>query len=626
MAQRVRWELEAAVPPDSAGSIAPGALHQVIERGGLTSHFQPIIWASDGSVYGHEALARVLPGKAGGQEVPSIVSLFQEARASDRVAMLDVLCRSTALRRAHEIGLKTGFLFINVCPETLMDPAHPVDRTDELVEAFGFCKDKIVFEITEESAVADFNLFRAAVDYYRNRGYKIAIDDFGVGYGGLKMLANIEPDFVKVDRHFVLDIDRANVKRNLVDSIATACHRLGIKVIAEGIEREADLCIVLDMGIELLQGYALGMPSTEGLPPGARVRLPRSLAHGPFLEGDCHFIGDVTSPALTLPSTSTIFAARDLFNSNPEIMSLPIVDHDRVMGMLHRRPFFEEVLAGRLGYGQSLATYRKVGEIARNSVFVCVEAQESLEDVARRLSARETGARYDDICVTNNGKYRGTVAVSTLLAAITERSLNLARGSNPLSGLPGNEAIRREIEKRIGQMMHFDVCYLDIDHFKPFNDTYGFDRGDEALRTLTSIITSVLREVGDPNDFAGHIGGDDFLIITRPQRSFAICQAVTQEFEAAGTALHGSEDHTRGWYEATNRRGVRERLPLMALSIGIVSTEVRRFDSFAELASIASEVKREAKLHPGSTMVRDRRRVESSGDSAPGLSCLLLMA
>jgi GGDEF domain-containing protein len=152
------------------------------------------------------------------------------------------------------------------------------------------------------------------------------------------------------------------------------------------------------------------------------------------------------------------------------------------------------------------------------------------EQGVKQLRGRRLDARYDDICVSSNGKYRDTVAMSALLDAMTERSLSLARGSNPLSGLPGNEVIRREIEMRIAQLMHFDVCYIDIDNFKPFNDTYGFHSGDMALRHVSTAITEAVQELGDAGDFAGHIGGDDLLLITQPALSIELCRRIVKRF------------------------------------------------------------------------------------------------
>jgi diguanylate cyclase (GGDEF)-like protein len=480
----------------------------------------------------------------------------------------------------------------------------------ELVAQLGIPLDKIVFEITEESAVSDYDLFARAVAFYRDQGFQIAIDDFGVGYGGLKMLAVIEPDFVKIDRHFIHNIERVVVRRNLVDSIATACHRLGIKVIAEGIENDADAAVLLDMGVEFLQGFGLARPDSDWPHPKTSISLPQP-ARRAFEFDDKTFIGDIVHESVTLPPDAPMSQARAIFMDDPGLVSLPIVDGELCVGMLHRKTFFEKQLSGPFGFGTALSTYKSVLELSGSDPFVMVEARETLEDVVKMLRGRQMNARYDDICVSSNGKYRGTVAMSALLDAVTERSLSLARGSNPLSGLPGNDVIRREIEKRIAKLMHFDVCYIDIDNFKPFNDTYGFNSGDMALRKLSTDICEVLREMSHTDGFAGHIGGDDFLLITRPTHSEEMCRRIVARFESALRTLHGAQDYEAGFYQAPNRNGELETYPLMSLSIGIVSTEVQFFDSVAELSSVASEVKKAAKKRPGSSIVRDRRMMEA---------------
>lgn len=607
MSNRTKWSIaqpeKSALPARFASA---QSLAQLIESGAFSSHFQPIFSAHDGRVYACEALARVDPNFSPNGPAP----VFAAAREHGMVAPLDRLCCRTALHCAALQGMaaREERLFLNICPQTLM--AQNGWSVAELVDAAGLSRAQIVIELTEEDAVSDYELFALAVAFYREQGFQIAIDDFGVGYGGLKMLAVIEPDFVKIDRHFIRDIECAVVRRNLVDSIATACHRLGIKVIAEGVETPNESEVLVGMGIEFLQGFGLARPAANWPAPGLTVELPHSVSarHG---VDDASFIGDIASDVPTLPPNALMAQARQLFICNPALMSLPILERKRCVGMLQRKAFFEDQLSGPFGYGTALSTYKTVFQLSRNATFLCVEANETLEDVAQQLSARHLDTRYDDICVASNGKYCGTVAVSALLEAITERSLTLARGSNPLSGLPGNEAIRREIEKRIAQTMHFDACYIDIDNFKPFNDFYGFARGDEALRHLARVIRDATAEFGASDDFAGHIGGDDFLLLTRPAYSVEVCRAIIADFEAALPQLHDEASYDKGGFCAINRAGVEECFPLLALSIGIVSTEVQFFASVGELSSVASEVKKAAKAREGSNIVRDRRLLEN---------------
>ena len=143
------------------------------------------------------------------------------------------------------------------------------------------------------------------------------------------------------------------------------------------------------------------------------------------------------------------------------------------------------------------------------------------------------------------------------------------------------------------------------------NDDYGFEKGDQVIKALAAIITDVLaRHDSDSFNFAGHIGGDDFIAATRPQRSLEIAEEIAARFKARLPVFHGSEDFERGSYTAMNRRGETEDFRLLSLSIGIVSTEVSKMESYPQLASYATEVKKMAKTQTGFAIVRDRRLIK----------------
>lgn len=592
-----------------ANNIDRQTILELLDNNSLTTHFQPIFSSKDGAVYGYEALTRI----KGDNNRINIGELFKKAMLTNTISSLDVKCRKNAISIASSLGINhiNAYLFINICPETLIDPAHSVGITDELADAWGISKERIIIEITEESAIHNYKLFNSAIVYYKKRGYKIAIDDFGAGYGGLKMLSIIEPDFVKIDRHFISNIDKATVKFNLVDSIASACHRLGIKVIAEGIEQKEELKVVMNMGIDLLQGYYLYKPSP--ILNGDRTEIP--MLHNRktnfcLSNGEQCFIGDIADRIDSIPPSANLTTAFHRFIKNLELRSLPLVEDDRVVGMLHRHRFLENNVLGKYGYGIHLNATKRIIDIMEQPSLV-VETNTALEEVAQRVQSRKFQFRYDDICVTKNGKYYGTVAIHILLDAITERSLILAKNSNPLTGLPGNESIQREINKRLTQNMHFDVCYIDINNFKPYNDHYGFGKGDMVIKTLARIIEESIGQDGFDFSFAGHIGGDDFIVIIPPQISIPVCEKIISSLESTLPACHELEDYNRGYYVSRNRKNEEETFNLLSLSIGIVSTDVYKIESYAQLASIATEIKKAAKMKSASTcrssIVRDRR-------------------
>ena len=584
------------------------SIREIIAGSTLTTHFQPIFNAENGSVLGYEALSRTKEKNP----FADIGELFQRAIQTGCICVLDTACFATALKTAKTFSRadRPEYLFMNVCPETLMNNSLFQDTCDSLVETIGIAREQIVLEITEESMITNYAFFKQSLEIYRCQGYKIAIDDFGAGYGGLKMLSTIEPDFVKIDRHFISNIDRAIIKFNLVDAIATACHRIGIGVIAEGIEREEELAVLLNTGIQYLQGYYLGYPSPQmSMETSRHALLSDSAKDTVFRTGEPTSIGDLTTKIESISPDSQVITALRRFTEDRNLRTLPVVEGSKVVGMLQRSRFLEENIIGRHGYGYSMNTYKTVADVMDKSFFLC-EANTSIDDISRRIQSRKTALQYDDICITRTGRYYGTVPISFLLNAIMERNIILAKGSNPLSGLPGNEFIQREISLRLNQSMHFDVAYIDIDNFKPFNDHYGFERGDYILKSLAEIIAGVLSRLASSTfNFAGHIGGDDFIVVTRPQDSLQVAEDIVTVFKAQLSDFHGPADFNTGRYSAKNRRGLDEVFNLLSLSIGIVSTEVYRIESYPQLASLATEVKKKAKMENGFSIVRDRRKL-----------------
>jgi len=186
--------------------------------------------------------------------------------------------------------------------------------------------------------------------------------------------------------------------------------------------------------------------------------------------------------------------------------------------------------------------------------------------------------------------------------------------ANPLTGLPGNRAIEKEINRRIEDKEPFAFLYLDIDNFKPYNDHYGYQRGDEAILFLGDIITEAVNALGGSADFVGHIGGDDFVVITSPARSEFIARHIVDEFDKGSLILLNEDDIRRGYMEIRNRLGEVKRMPIMSLTIALVSDEEGHLKHYAQVNDIARELKRYGKGMPGSIVVRERRKGSEVGE------------
>ncbi len=180
--------------------------------------------------------------------------------------------------------------------------------------------------------------------------------------------------------------------------------------------------------------------------------------------------------------------------------------------------------------------------------------------------------------------------------------------TSPTTRLPGNIAIEREINAKIKEKAPFSVCYIDLDNFKAYNDNYGFLKGDAVIKQTAKIITDVVREYGNDSDFVGHIGGDDFIIITTNDKDDIICSGIIDAFSRIIPLYYNREDRNRGFIELENRRSQIEKFPIMTMSTAVVtSNEQRRLEHMAQISDIAAELKKAAKKMEGSVVIRDRR-------------------
>ena len=187
------------------------------------------------------------------------------------------------------------------------------------------------------------------------------------------------------------------------------------------------------------------------------------------------------------------------------------------------------------------------------------------------------------------------------------------REVSPLTGLPGNARVRREIVDRMRSGADFAVGYIDIDRFKSVNDVYGFDRGDEFITALARSMHRAVSTLGKPSIFMGHIGGDDFVFICTPEQVLPLTKGTVIDFENVADQLYDAQDAGRGYIEVPDRKGNKQRAALVTLSIGVAQAtrDSRRFADPREVMTVASEMKKVAKSQPGSYVAIDRRRQDS---------------
>jgi PleD family two-component response regulator len=193
-------------------------------------------------------------------------------------------------------------------------------------------------------------------------------------------------------------------------------------------------------------------------------------------------------------------------------------------------------------------------------------------------------------------------------ARLALRRAAAVRELSPLTGLPGYGAVLREVAARLRSDRTIACLHLDLDGFKSYNDRYGFARGDAAIAATARMVLDALEDMPYPDHLAGHLGGDDFIVLTAPVLAESLADDLTRRFDALAPGLYDDADRERGWIEAPDRaRGVRQ-VPLMTLSVGIARTDSRRLDAAPEVTAVAAEMKAVAKRVPGSAWAVDRRR------------------
>ena len=554
--------------------------------------FQPIVSLKDGSVFAYEALSRItIP-----QCDLNIEELFHISEQQNKLWELEKLCRTKALKNAINKP-KDAKLFINVDPNIIHDADTFSGFTHQKLLQYGFDAHDIVFEITERSAITDLHTFTSAIKHYQDQDFQIAIDDFGSGYSGINRICCFSPNYLKIDMQLVRNIHSNTKKYSLVSAIVKFCKESSIKIIAEGIESEAELKVLIQLGIDYGQGYYLAKPSSNfaSIPE----KLHQYIHAQNMLETSNGLLGKIQNIAkqgLCLYESDTIYTLYEAMKNDLELTEACVLDKQgNVLGLLTRTYIFEK-FSGQFGYNLSKRCIAK-DFIDKN--FITVDLNTPIEKVASLAMERESKKVYDAIIVTQENLYYGTASIRDLLKSTISLQVTRAKNSSPLTGLPGNAEIQKHISTKINCSEPFSIIYIDIDDFKPYNDAYGFTMGDQMIKTLSTIAQNFIT----PDDFIGHIGGDDFVIITNYHDSNPLCQKIIDTFKTDIHLLYTQEDLNQGCIISKNRAGFLTKFPLATISIAVVTNQNKIYTSSDELSKTIASTKKFAKMQKGNSIV-----------------------
>lgn len=554
---------------------------------GLFPVYQPIVRLSDMAVTAHEGLIRTRSGV-------SPHALFDAARRLGRLPEVEVLA-AKAVIEGYGFHQGCGHLLVNLSATALMDPGLRPTQIIDLIESSGVDGSRLIFELSERDVVEDIATLAEPLRHLRGLGAKIALDDFGSGHSNFALWQALGPEYVKLDRSIVDGVSKSSRQLAIIRALMQVADEFGADLVAEGIEDFADLALVRDLGIRCGQGYVLAKPAPRPVTevPEARDRMavwpvPVRPSSSPVIVAREVIVANLMMASPSVTAAATNLSVSELFRRHESLHALPVLDGETPIGLVNRRIFMErfgQPFAREIFGGKSCIEYMHVNPV------VC-EADTPVSSLLDVLRGEDQRYLSDGFIVTRNGHFAGIGTGESLVRRVSEIRIEAARYANPLTFLPGNIPITQHLERLLSTDAPFVACYADLNHFKPFNDQYGYFRGDAMIKLLAE----TLRQHVDARfDFLGHVGGDDFIVLFQSQGWRERCRAIVADFNASARGLFDPVDLERGGIEAEDRQGRMSFFPITTLAIGAVVVPPLASGTAEQVASAAAQAKRRAK-------------------------------
>lgn len=556
--------------PDAAASYTADrprsptrALAELVTEAAL----QPIVEAYTGEVVGYEALIRGFDQLG----YASPIDLLDDMHRAGSLMDFETAVHRRAIGHVrHASRDARSLVFLNLDGRLLADPEAMVDGLLANLAAWNYPANLACIELSERTDNMRSAGFATFVARAKRAGIRIAIDDFGTGFSELAVLCDHPVDFVKIDRHFIKDVARSARHRTFLEKVVVLSHALGTRVVAEGVETEADYLACREAGCDLIQGYFVARPTTDprelltAYPAVAEVRNRNRRAR----KVDEQLVRNemVLLPPIRTTVPLDIVLAR--FAENPDVPLFPVVDDaDYPVGIVHERDLKRYVYSE---FGRDLLRNRSINrqlvDLVRPApVADLLGSTETMVDIFSAFDAAEA------LILTEHGRYCGVLTSGSLLKVINDKKVRHAHDLNPLTELPGNAAIRDFITGSVSAGGKTRIlCYFDFNHFKPFNDAYGFTVGDKAILLFARLMREHLFGACR---FVGHIGGDDFFagFLDEPAAEVrAVIEHLLDAFAEDVKRLYAPEDLAAGCLSGTDRSGTASCFPLMRCSAAVV--------------------------------------------------------
>ena len=565
--------------------------------------FQPIVNLQTGEIYAVEALLRDVAAAG----FPSIADFFDTACAEGVLFGVDIALRHKAIRKFKEIGFHPEIkLFYNYDPRILEMPDYRFGASEEILTVYGLTTDSLCFELNERHKFSKFQSFEQLILGLKERGFQLALDDFGAGFASFELFYHSEPDCLKFDRFLIQDIDRDFKKQTFCSYIVNLAKILGVLAVAEGVETGGELEVCKKIGFDVVQGYFIQRPTQQTAE--IMIKYPHVTQHSggnsPGASRDCELIAREMIKLDAIGVNDSVKILFDKFHDNQRLNFFPVLDKlGFPLGIIHERDIKKYVYSP---YGRDLLYNKSVTSSLRKFLSVCPICDINTPQ-EKILEVYINNPDSEGVIITNQQKYDGFLTAKSLLTIINEKNLALAREVNPLTKLPGNMMINQFVASACANgESYYYLIYFDLDNFKPFNDRFGFTQGDQAIILLADLLKKIYH---GSDSFIGHIGGDDFFVGLKRnteslEEEYALIEKVIELFNQGARFFYAEKELLKGTYFTKDRRGRKKEFPLLSVSAAVLELHQGRGAAApGEITRKLAELKKEAKMALGSKIV-----------------------
>ncbi|WP_391571738.1 EAL domain-containing protein [Cohnella sp.] len=565
--------------------------------------YLPIVSLLDGSLYGYEAVP--IGGRKG--ERIDLRSFYAQADQSGKLFEWDRRFREAAIRGLPSRNGDVK-LFLPVPAKIIFDPRLYPGSTLRRIEAANLRPEHVVLVLIDgdnESAA----MTGSALKHYRNQGFRISISGIRPELDSLRKMIDLHPDYARLDVDWIRGETPDSVEGSLLQGLIALSRKEQIVFIAGGLDREALLPGLVASGMHYAQAEQSAESGTESVQAQKeRIAKLQALIRaevGKRFTGAAGTMAALINPVKQFSRDTPVSEVSRHFEQHREAQGVVISEAGRPIGLLMKEKLLQ-LLSGQ--FGLPLYWNRPVGKIMDTHPAI-VEESVTVDQASQMAMAREPDKLYDEVIITRDGQVAGIASIRSMLEWVSQARVKAAQWANPLSGLPGNEPIRREVDRRLAEGRPFAVLYADLDHFKWYNDQFGFQRGDDVIRYTAETLVQVSRERPNGDCFVGHIGGDDFIVLSSEIDALESAHETIVKFEQGIGAYAPTHSEP-----AFDRSGQLLEEPALSLSLSLILCRSTAGWTAEALSKRAALLKKQAKRQRGNSIAWEELADRESTD------------